>query len=177
MKKCKTCRFSSDKCKDIRNKNYNRYIDSIKECKPIKQCYGIELLRIKCAPKDGYKCLECRREWSKHPLWETSRIDKENSIHCILKKEFFEKIKSGIKTHEYREYKDFWIQRLGEVNSFGMVDKKLEKRYVRFSLGMSSEHNKNMIFKIDDITVIDGKNTDLKHDGLVYDIKLGDRLI
>ena len=29
-----------------------------------------------------------------------------------LKKEWFEKIKSGEKTHEYREVKEYWFKRL-----------------------------------------------------------------
>ena len=39
-----------------------------------------------------------------------------------LKKEWFDKIKSGEKTHEYREVKDYWTDRL--VKEFFEIDKK-----------------------------------------------------
>lgn len=40
-----------------------------------------------------------------------NRADKK-ILHLILKKEFFDQIKSGEKTSEYRDYKLFWIKRL-----------------------------------------------------------------
>ena len=36
-----------------------------------------------------------------------------------LKKEWFEKIKSGVKTHEYREVKPYWTTRI--KNYFGYL--------------------------------------------------------
>lgn len=47
-----------------------------------------------------------------------------------LKKVWFDKIKSGEKTHEYREVKDYWTDRL--VKEFFGIDKKKEPR--RFEL-------------------------------------------
>lgn len=38
---------------------------------------------------------------------ETSR-----TLYLILKKEFFEQIKNGVKTSEFREYKQHWKQKL-----------------------------------------------------------------
>lgn len=58
-----------------------------------------------------------------------------------LKKEYFEDIKKGIKTEEYRETKDFWKKRL--LNK--------EYRYIIIKLGYPSKHetddNKILIFK------------------------------
>lgn len=46
-------------------------------------------------------------------------------LMLTLKKEFFIQIKSGQKTSEYREYKDFWIKRLmntdGSFKHFDLV--------------------------------------------------------
>lgn len=104
-------------------------------------------------------------------------------LHCVLKTEWFEKIKSGEKTHEYRVVKDYWFKKIYTKmvkNSWGKkirivsVDPFMDK--IRFSLGMTSDPEKIMLFKIKSITEVDGKNTDLKYGGLVYDIELGRRL-
>lgn len=44
-----------------------------------------------------------------------NRADKK-ILHLILKKEFFDQIKSGEKTSEFREFKAFWIKRLMQSN-------------------------------------------------------------
>lgn len=82
-----------------------------------------------------------------------------------LKKEWFEKIDSGEKTHEYREFKDYWIKRI----------KKKDLDRVKFTLGYGNKVP-SMEFFIKKISIINGEKTDLKIDKLVYDIELGERI-
>lgn len=43
-------------------------------------------------------------------------------LHLNLKKEWFDKIKSGEKIHEFREYKEYWTKRLCDKNTFKKYD-------------------------------------------------------
>lgn len=110
-----------------------------------------------------------------------------------LKKEWFDKIKIGEKTHEYREVKDFWTDRL--VKEFFNIDKKKKPydfeiykqgmiiylqnecgHYNRpllcFMNGMKSEEEKPRLYaKMKSIIIINGSFTDLKVDIPVYDIE------
>lgn len=99
-----------------------------------------------------------------------------------LKKEWFEKIKSGEKTHEYREYKPYWRKRLekciGDDFSatrlrFGNTIVVEYPHYITFICGYASERNKNKRLKARLISVrlIDGRETDLHINKPVYDIK------
>lgn len=92
-----------------------------------------------------------------------SEITKENRVHFVVKKEWFEKLKSGEKTHEYREYKPFWNRKL----LYKCVGKylPLPKKYAVFSLGMTKDPNKILIFE-------KLKNTCI----LAHDIKVGKRV-
>lgn len=54
-----------------------------------------------------------------------------------VKKEWFEKIKSGEKTHEYREVKPYWINRL--KNYFSITDRDIEAM-------LHSEKNQIILF-------------------------------
>ena len=101
-----------------------------------------------------------------------------------LKKEWFEKIKSGEKTHEYREIKPFWTKRL--VNYFDLFEEDIRtiltgKLYlehqllIAFVLGYT---NKKILARCISITSKFGKNTDLDIDKAVYDIEfelIGDK--
>lgn len=89
-----------------------------------------------------------------------------------LKKEWFEKIKSGEKTHEYREVKPYWDNRLKLVMEvlydFG------EKCYpceMRLGYPKNTDYGKIIEVKIVSIKIINGKNTDLKINKPVYDIE------
>lgn len=110
-----------------------------------------------------------------------------------LKKEWFNKIKSGEKTHEYREVKDYWTDKF--VKEFSGINKKTdllnfityknvmlislqkEKRYfnrpyICFMNGMLSEEKRPRLYaKMKAVRIIDGKNTDLKINKPVYDIE------
>lgn len=105
-----------------------------------------------------------------------------------LKKQWFDKIKSGEKTHEYREVKPYWTKRLFYQEPF-RPDIDLSK-YNDISIDCNWEENirdtecefvcgyakkddkeKRLKAKIKSIRIINGKNTDLAVDELVYDIE------
>lgn len=101
-----------------------------------------------------------------------------------LKKQWYEKIKSGEKTIEYREVKDYWTKRLRNANcesNRGDIELLFEKKIACLSpfikpicwlrLGYT---NKYMIAKITKIEVADGKYTDLHINKPVYAIHLRD---
>lgn len=102
------------------------------------------------------------------------------STLCLnLRKEWFEKIESGEKTTEYREFKPFWTSRLNKtwMNFQGQdVSDVVGKIYtdVCFSLGYS--YKRVLRFEIADVSLVCGKDTDLAIDRQVYAIKLGRRL-
>lgn len=115
-----------------------------------------------------------------------------------LKKEWFEKIKSGEKTHEYRVMSDYWIKRidpLGRKPEF--VDKYMCDYFknipaIKWTYGVSNvlslrnsdgiifccgypqkdDKEKRLYAKIKAITSnVNGMYTDLKIDKPVYDIE------
>lgn len=89
--------------------------------------------------------------------------EKTKDLFLILKKPWFEKINSGEKTHEYREVKDYWTNRLEGRNY----------ETVTFQLGMNK--NKRLKFEVKSISINHNPNNDL---GIVpvYDISLGRRI-
>lgn len=118
-----------------------------------------------------------------------------------LKKEWYEKIKSGEKTIEYREVKPYWTKRLYTEmctrleNEYGYCAKKRLPDFDNFIklfvsekvlFGDGSEHNpviwdcklrlgytnKYMTANITKIEIVDGKDTDLHIDKPVYAIHL-----
>ena len=99
-----------------------------------------------------------------------------------LKKEWFEKIKSGEKTHEYRELKPYWTRRFEK--EFGKLEFCItELRYgnpkffktqhlVCFMNGMLSEKRKPRLYaKLKSVSLKYGMQTDLKINAPVYDIE------
>ena len=105
-----------------------------------------------------------------------------------LKKQWFDKIKSGEKTHEYREVKPYWKNRFEnlseniffyetygwfrDINRMGKCIDELDEQCV-FICGYASKDDKDKRLKarIKNISVINGKNTDLKINKPVYDIE------
>jgi hypothetical protein len=79
-------------------------------------------------------------------------------LTLVLKKEWFDKIKNGEKNIEYREVKPFWNKRL---------NKKFKT--IKFKNGYRKDAPV-LIADFDFITIVDGINTDLKHNGYVYAI-------
>lgn len=87
-----------------------------------------------------------------------------------LKREWFDKIKSGEKTHEYREVKDYWKNRLFVNGDYSL----LKDKFITFKCGYPKKDDKNKVLKakIKQISlVISGINTDLKIYNPVYDIE------
>ena len=104
-----------------------------------------------------------------------------------LKKEWYEKIKSGEKTVEYREVKPYWTKRIANNYCRPMFalyfPDEVYKRvgllgfeyhvnmYCIFQKGYTRKRLKAIITKIE---VVDGKDTDLHIDKPVYAIHLDD---
>lgn len=92
---------------------------------------------------------------------------KQIILKLILKDCWYEMIESGIKTHEYRDYKDYWIKRLLPLSKYKYV--KFQKAY--------RKNAQTMIFEIKNISVLNsGINTDLNKNQPVFDIVLGKRI-
>ena len=100
-----------------------------------------------------------------------------------LKKEWYEKIKSGEKTIEYREVKPYWSGRIHrevyKKYTNEEVDNRAHENGIRdlslpckLRLGYSNHYMSAIINKIDYIK--DGRDTDLAIDKPVYAIHLTD---
>lgn len=87
-----------------------------------------------------------------------------------LKKEWFEKIKSGEKTHEYRVIKDYWWKRIWRKDKYGRLNRQDD---IEFVCGYASRNDKNKRLKavLKSISIVNGRDTDLKIDKPVYDIE------
>lgn len=87
-----------------------------------------------------------------------------------LKKEWFEKIKSGEKTHEYRQMTAYWITR---INNALKNDKKFNLKCC-FCCGYPKKEDKEKRLFAEIIRIkrgIWGFDTDLKINAYVYDIE------
>ena len=104
-----------------------------------------------------------------------------------LKREWFDKIKSGEKTHEYRVVKPYWEKRIishqglflhlnnncfASVTKDGIFTDNLNLE-CEFVCGYASKNDidKRLKAKIKSIKIVNGKNTDLAIDKVVYDIE------
>ncbi len=88
-----------------------------------------------------------------------------------LKKEWFEKIKSGEKTHEYREYSLYWANRISNA-----IFRNNEKFPIPccFKLGYPPRDDKDRILYGNIICIrnlMSGIDTDLKTKNRVFDIE------
>ena len=81
-----------------------------------------------------------------------------------LSKNWFNKIKNGVKTHEYRLAKEFWTKRIIKLHVNSII---------KFALGYPKKNDKDKILyaKVLSVKVINGLNTDLKIDKYVFDIE------
>lgn len=112
------------------------------------------------------------------------------NLFLPLQAVWYDKIKSGEKTTEYRKVKPYWMKRLN-IESVDFCNIKHDgetvcKRgsinwhsglwpdVVIFSRGYTSER---MAFEIERISVVPGLGTDLKIDAPVFAIKLGKRIL
>jgi ASC-1-like (ASCH) protein len=85
------------------------------------------------------------------------------TLHLVLKYQWFDKIKSGEKTIEYRRASDYWKKRIKNID------------IISFRRGYQ-KNAEIMIFKCDKIKLINGIDTDLNIDSIVYALFLGDRI-
>lgn len=91
-----------------------------------------------------------------------------------LKKEWFEKIKNGEKTHEYREVKEYWFKRLFLYSKLLGVQTALplhNKCVFLCGYPNKNDNSKRLNAKIKSIRIINGLNSDLKIDKDVFDIE------
>lgn len=101
-------------------------------------------------------------------------------LDLVVKGEWFDKIKSGKKSHEFREINGYWEQRL-EKSLYpiewknGVRFKSTDYKAVRFRRGYEKNAD-TMLFDIRAIKIVDGRDTDLHTDSDVFDIELGDRI-
>jgi len=91
-------------------------------------------------------------------------------LKLVLTDYWFEEIKSGRKTHEYRRKTKYWENRLNWNDIF-----REWIPYVQFQKAYR-KNPETMIFEILYIAVVDGLNTDLHCAEPVFDIKLGKRV-
>lgn len=101
-------------------------------------------------------------------------------LDLVVKGEWFDKIKSGEKSHEFRERNSYWDQRL-EKSLYpiewenGVRFKSTDYKVVRFRRGYAKDAER-MSFSIKSIGIVDGRDTDLHVADCVFDIELGDRI-
>ena len=91
-----------------------------------------------------------------------------NIIDFVLTFKWFDKIKSGEKTHEYRSVEK-WEKRLKQKIAEFEYDKK--PLWLRLRRGYTKTF---MLFNVNHISCNHGTMTDLQTDELVYDFHLGD---
>ncbi len=90
-------------------------------------------------------------------------------LKLVLTDHWFEEIKSGRKTHEYRIETPYWRKRIVQNGFFHSFD------FVQFQKAYR-KNPERMTFKIKQISIINGLNTDLHIDTDVFDIELGERV-
>lgn len=91
-----------------------------------------------------------------------------------LKKEWFEKIKTGEKTHEYRKMSPYWNKRINNLLKNATERERITGIKVCFCLGYPSKNDrqKRLFGKINRITqYVEGRKTDLKCNEYCYDIE------
>lgn len=95
-----------------------------------------------------------------------------------LKKEWYDKIKSGEKTVEYREVKPYWSIRLWHENCDPPYHWELVKEFGVFPivcyLQLGYNPKTRLRAFVEAVEIVDGKNTDLHIDKPVYAIRLSD---
>lgn len=100
-----------------------------------------------------------------------------NTLKLVLTDHWFEEIKSGRKTHEYRKATPFWYQRILSYMQLVALYNSGGVAIARPQVQFQKAYRKNperMIFEIQKITIIGGEYTDLKCVEDVFDIELGE---
>ncbi len=91
-------------------------------------------------------------------------------LTLVLTDHWFEEIKSGRKTHEYRVCSEHWYKRLGEYEQH-------PERAAELTVRFQKAYRKNperMTFAVKSVTICNGLHTDLHTDSDVFDIELGE---
>ena len=94
-----------------------------------------------------------------------------------LKKEWFDKIKSGEKTHEYREVKPYWVTRIKNAFDFLWYDiDYLKSGDIFYPIGVNiflqcGYGGEKLKANVTSIKITDGAKTDLKTNKDVFDIE------
>lgn len=114
---------------------------------------------------------------------------KDKILDCVVKQHWFEEIKSGRKTSEYRLVKENWSKKIfgkdlkiqlsknslpADVNNIDDLVVIPDKIRIRHGMRSNAEHV--ILFKIKNILIVDGLKTDLKVNDYVYEIQLGRRI-
>ena len=96
-------------------------------------------------------------------------------LHFNLKKEWFDKIDKKEKSHEYREVKKHWIQRLNRFIEKPNLITECKRDGFPILAFFKNGYQKNapeFMCEVLGVKIVNGLNTDLKIDCDVYDIKL-----
>lgn len=122
-------------------------------------------------------------------MTKKSKESEKNVLYLPLKKEWFDMIKSGEKTEEYRSITQYWIKRLTDIESHeheintlvmtGQPVPKKEFKSIHFTLGYPKRDDKerNMEFEFKGIEIGKGKEEWGAKNGFEYFIiKIGDRI-
>lgn len=105
----------------------------------------------------------------------------KKTLKLILTNKWFEEIKSGRKTHEYRVMSEYWKNRFNyKSRTKGVyipctVIENFPYDKVEFQRAFYKKPEK-MTFYIKKVTLQRGQETDLRYDGGVFDIELGTRI-
>ena len=102
-------------------------------------------------------------------------MSKENGVlDLVMKHYWFDKIKSGEKTHEYRVATDYWFKRLLIIEEkYGKLVFTIKNYFCIFCCGYpnKNDNSKRLKARIEYIQIVNGLNTDLKINKDVFDIK------
>lgn len=110
------------------------------------------------------------------------------TLKVVVSDHWFDKIKSGRKTHEYRICSEYWIKKLTltdpmevyfrYVHSYDIRPILLFKHFDFIEFQRAYRKNpERMTFKINNLGFLNtGAETDLKCDEPVFDIELGERI-
>lgn len=109
-----------------------------------------------------------------------------STLKLVLKNNWFNEIKSGRKTHEYREVKPYWMKRIMMsvreqmdmyywLNYIKDYEQCPQWLYCCTKVEFRNGYRKNaekMLFWIKGIKIVNGIDTDLKINKPVFDIEL-----
>ncbi|MBQ8347403.1 MAG: hypothetical protein IJY17_07375 [Alphaproteobacteria bacterium] len=99
------------------------------------------------------------------------------TLKVVVTDHWFDEIKSGRKTHEYRKASFFWKKRInGLLLTRNGVDALTHEPVLIEFQRAYRKNPERMTFKINGISVVWGMDTDLKIRFPVFDIELGERV-